>query len=298
MSLKVKQLIKTCIYIGILLAITVFLYQLGKEPWLLVLEHLPTLLVIIAATGIGILVQAAAFRKSYPKGIAPISVLEAFKIWAASAVISVITPIFAGMATRTTLLVKAGTPLSVCILATTRQVWMGLEYAALTGGIALGFIDIPLAEKFSLLGFLLWMVMLLFRFLVASKESDSVLKANRYISSLRSTYPVSAHAWFILQLFLMSVVYYAGFNGMGATLNWFEAFALSAVTVFLSLIAFVPNGLGLTDSLWVIVGMQTGLALEASVSLAILIRLGHLLSSVLIYLVLLLFKIESSKSVE
>ncbi|MCU7927342.1 MAG: flippase-like domain-containing protein [Candidatus Thiodiazotropha sp. (ex Dulcina madagascariensis)] len=289
---KIKQLVRPGIYLIVLTAIAIFLYRLGEEPWVLVSEHMGTLFIIMLATGAGILVQAEAFRTSYPVNTTPLSIIETFRIWSASAVVSVVTPIFTGIATRTTLLVRAGTPLSVCMIASTRQVWMGLEYAALIGGIAMGLLDYSFAKKISILAIVLWLVMMFIRMSVATKgNQDLPTKIGRYIFSLRSSYPISAHVWFVLQLFLMSTVYYFGFHGVGASLSWNEAFALSGVTVFISLIALVPNGLGLTDALWVVVGMHTGLTLEASVSLAILIRMGHLVSAALVYLVIYLFRV-------
>jgi hypothetical protein len=291
MNRKISRYIRSSIYLIVVIAIAIFLYQLGDKPWLLILDHISTLVVIMVATGTGILVQAAAFRASYPKNVAPVSVVDAFQIWSASAIISVVTPLFAGIATRTALLVRAGTPLSICIIASTRQVWMGLEYAALMGGVAMVFLDFFLATRLSIVGVLIWIALLVIRLLAAAKTNVNIVSSKKYISSLRSVYPLSAHGWFILQLLLMSVVYYSGFNGVGAKLDLFQAVALSSVTVFISLIVFVPNGLGMTDALWVMVGMQTGLTLEASVSLAILIRLGHLLGSVIIYLVLRIIRL-------
>lgn len=165
---------------------------------------------------------------------------------------------------------------------------MGLEYAALLGGMAFIFIDFPHADYLWVILLILWGSMIVVRILAATKTArdtnPGVSKA--VITSLRSIYPASAHFLFILQLVVMSVVYYAAFRGIGANLHWIEALALSSITVFISLIAFVPNGLGLTDSIWVLVAMKAGVTLEASVSLAILIRVGHLISALIIYLVL------------
>ena len=285
---NLKQLISQGVYIAVLIALAIFLYQLGSKPWLLAAGHWPTLLVIMAATGSGIVVQAASFRKSYPAGKIPLSIIETSRIWAASAVISVVAPVFAGLATRTTLLIKAGTPLTTCILASTRQLWMGLEYSALIGGVAIFFVDIPSAGYLSVVLLLLWGLMTIARQLAVTKGDgdDSIGDSNRFTVSLRSSYPQSAHIWFVLQLVLMSTVFYVAFQGVGANLHWDEAFTLSAITVFISLIAFVPNGLGITDAVWIVVAMQTGLTLESSVSLAILIRIGHLTSALLIYLAL------------
>ena len=91
-------------------------------------------------------------------------------------------------------------------------------------------------------------------------------------------HPVSRHAypWYVFQIVLMSVTYYLAFAGLGATLSWAEAIALSSVTVALSLILFVPNGLGFTDALWVVIATRSGLSLEEAVALAIVIRTSHL----------------------
>lgn len=285
MNRKIGQLFRLSIYVLVLVALATFLVKLGSKPWILALGHWPTLLVIMITTGIGIIVQAASFRKSYPVGNIPLSLIETSRIWAASAVLSVIAPIFMGLATRTTLLINAGTSFSTCMLASTRQFWMGLEYAALFGGVGMYFIHLHFANYFSLALLLLWVMMIGFRITASNKKAlyDGSILDMKFIRSLRSAYPSSAHIWFMLQLVVMSIVYYAAFKGVGASLHWVDAITLSSITVFISLIAFVPNGLGLTDVLWVTVAIQTGLTLEASVSLAILIRLGHFLSSVVLF---------------
>ena len=76
------------------------------------------------------------------------------------------------------------------------------------------------------------------------------------------------------------------FLGLGAPFSWAETIVLSAITVLMSLISFVPNGLGISDVLWVLVAEQSGLSLEASVSLAILLEFGHLIGITVTFFVL------------
>ncbi len=287
MDRKIKQSIWRGMYIAVILAIVIFLYQLGTEPWIIAIKHWFILLIVMIAGGVGIVVQAASFHQSYPVDEYPLPLFDLVRIWSASALISVVAPIFAGLATRTTQLIKAGTPFMTCVIVSTRQLWMGLEYAALLGGVTLLFVDIMYARVFSVALLILWIFMKITRRVISSDMTGRVhdKKTNKYILSLRSQYPGSVHVLFVMQLLIMSIIYYAAFQGVGANLNWIEAIALSSVTVFFSMMAFVPNGLGLTDAMWVIVAMKTGVELEASVSVAILIRLGHLLGATFLYLI-------------
>jgi uncharacterized membrane protein YbhN (UPF0104 family) len=84
----------------------------------------------------------------------------------------------------------------------------------------------------------------------------------------------------------MSAVYLVGFNGLGAHVTAPQAVALSGLTVVLSLIAFVPNGLGITDAVWVLFARSAGVELESAVAIAIVIRLGHLLAAAALALLL------------
>ncbi|MCW9059107.1 MAG: flippase-like domain-containing protein [Gammaproteobacteria bacterium] len=280
--------IRRVAYLLVLLLIVVFLATLGSTPWHHVISNWPTLFAVMISTGAGIVIQAQSFRSVCISG-AP-TLLTTTSIWSVSALVSIATPLLAGIATRTALLTKAGVPLGPCLLSSIRQMWVGLEYALLLGAVSFPFTSWPFSLWAAIGAGAAWTALITTRLASARQLIKNLgrFKPNRIrkaLDSLRTHIPGEAHLWFVLQILMMSTTYFLGFNGMGAELSLIQAIALSALTVILSLIVFVPNGLGITDALWVLVATHGGFTLDQAVAVAIVIRLSHLLSSGLIYFI-------------
>lgn len=269
-----KGTLRRATYLLVLFLLIAFLADLGAEPWLHALENWPTFLVLILTTGTGLVIQARAFS-AVSTGPTPPR-LEMLRIWSASAVVSVVAPLFAGIATRTTLLVQHGMSISNCLSASLRQVWMGVEYALLIGSLAFAISELPHDIQISTTVFTLWIAARLIR-------TRGVSQHARIKRILGQKIRIKSETWFALQIAAMSATFFVGFNAVGAEISLPVAFAISSATVLVSLIAFVPNGLGITDAIWVLVATHYGVTLEESVSLAILLRVSHLSGSVLIY---------------
>lgn len=276
--------LKRLIYLAVMIALTVFLLRLGPAPWLHMHQHWLTLLLVMCSTGAGLVVQAQSFR-AVSTEYCP-SLRHTTAIWSASAVVSVVAPVFAGIATRTGLLMQAGVNLSACASTSLRQVWMGLEYALLLAALSLPFSSWPFVRPAAAIALLCWVVMLLLRSHTAllKEASAATNRVGRALAQLRQPVPIRAHLWFILQILAMAATYHLGFNGLGAELSPLQAVALGALTVILSIIVFVPNGLGITDAIWVIIATDAGLSMEHAVAIAITLRLAHLLASILVHL--------------
>jgi len=277
------HIIRKGVYLIVVVGLVAYLYLLGAKPWHYLFENWQTFLAVVVISGVAIFVQAASFREVQPIGSSRLSWVELTRIWSFSGIVSVIAPVFAGLATRTTLLVEAGMTLPVCMVASARQIWVGLEYALLLGGIAGFFVEYPGIEFFAALFVVVGMAMILLRLYEAGFQARSCARGLRWMESFRLPVVGRAHPWFIAQLGVMATIYYVTFNGLGATMGWHEAMMLSTVTILASLIIVVPNGLGIMDVLWVIVAKESGLGLEESVALAIIVRLAYLVSAVMIW---------------
>lgn len=276
--------LKRLAYAVVLVALILFLLELGPAPWSHMLEHWPTVVLVMGSTGAGLFIQAQSFR-SVCLGQCP-SLQQTTAIWSASAIVSVVAPFFAGIATRTGLLMQEGVSLATCASTSLRQVWMGLEYALLLAALSLPFSGWPFARLAAIGTLLGWGLMLLLRTRTVSLN-DGPATTGRIgvaLAQLRHPVPAAAHPWFILQILAMSATYHLGFNGLGAELGVLQAIALAALTVVLSLIVFVPNGLGITDAIWVFIAADAGIPMEHAVAIAITLRLAHLLASILAYL--------------
>lgn len=274
--------IRRVIYLIVIALLAGFLWQLGLAPWRHAAAQWHIMLLLAGLSAFGLAVQAMAFRMAVPETPPP-RFSTTLAIWSVSAAVSVVAPLVAGLAARTTLLMHHGMRLSTCAVASLRQLWLGLEYALLLSALALPFSgwSVEFVAAAACGGG--WVAMRVVRCLARGQSNSQVHgRLGHAIEALRAPVPKAAHPWFALQLLTMSAVYLVGFNGLGAAITVPQAVALSGLTVALSLIAFVPNGLGITDTLWVLFAQSAGLQLEEAVAIAIAIRLGHLLAASLL----------------
>jgi len=277
-------------YVAVFTGLFIYLYLLGYKPWYYLFDNFNIFIVVSTMSGIAIFVQAASFREVQPLGTKKLSWIKLTKIWSFSGVVSVIAPVFAGLATRTTLLVNEGMSLSVCVAASARQIWMGVEYALLLGGVAGFFVGLPRVQFFATLFIVGGGGMVSLRLYSARLQLKPHVKTLRWIETFSVPVLARAHPWFIVQLGAMAVIYYVAFNGLGATMALHEAILLASITILASLIVLIPNGLGIMDVIWVAVARESGLGLEQSVSLAIIIRLAYLVSALVVWVVILAVK--------
>lgn len=275
------------IYVLVVVAIVFFLVRLGATPWLIIEKHKFTYTAILVISSIGVFVQAGAYNASTPAEHPKVKFWNLLKIWSLSAVISVIAPFFAGIASRTTLLMKQGIPLRSCALVSGRQVWFGLEMALFIGGPTLLYSAWPYSKPLSVLFVVLWAAMFAFRKLLVGSQGGADLKRFRISPKLASIAeglkPVS-YLWFLSQIFCMGAIYYLGFNGFGANFPLVQSLALACITVVMSLIVFVPNGLGITDAIWIFIAIDSGLGIDHAAALAITFRMAHFMAAILLFL--------------
>lgn len=286
-----KVRLKQALYALVILVLTLLLVHLGTEPWIHAARNWPVLLGVLFLIAAAIVVQAQSFRSVSPPARHPVPLSTLTRVWAASSVVSILAPLFGGIAARTVLLIRAGMLPSHCVAASSRQLWMGLEFALLLAALSVPFVSIPNNLLASFAALAAWGAMFLLRIKLAAAEITGRLPEGRLqelFQALARSVPPSAYPWFVLQLLFMTAIYYFGFNGMGAQLGLAEAVALSSVTVVMSLIVFIPNGLGVTDAIWLFIAIQSGLSVEESVALAIVLRLGHLLAGAFVWLSLAL----------
>ncbi|MCC4270429.1 flippase-like domain-containing protein [Marinobacter nauticus] len=274
-----RHSVKKASYTIIFFAIIFFLIDQGKEPWTIAFENWLTFMSLTATTTIGLVVQAKSFSAISIKKAPPL--LELIRIWSLSSIISVIAPFFAGITTRTALLIEEGMTFKACLSTSVRQAWLGMEYALLAGAVTLPFLNFSHNKKLAFAFFLAW-------------ASFRVARKAIYFDRLKSMFktPIRRRdeSWFALQILTMSLTFFIGFNSIGAKIPFEMAIAISSITVLASLIAFVPNGLGITDTIWILIATQYGMDLTQSVSLSILLRASHLTGSAFALLASKLFQ--------
>lgn len=283
--LQYKSLIRGLIYFFILLTIVVFLYKSGTKSWVIVTQHLNIVSWLMVIFILALIVQAQGFRYLYPSNLKPIPLGAMIYIWSLSSVMSVIAPFFPGIGVRTALLIKGGQSINLIMSVSLRQVWLGIEYAILAAAIALTGIA-SFGYPYGVIALLFWCLVYGVRKL--AQNYGSLFFKNRF-NFLYSNFSINSHVFSVLQLLCMSAIYYLVYSEFGIDFTVFQAIALSSITILLSLVAFAPNGLGLNDLLWVLVATNGGLSIEASVALAILLRISHFISILLVLCVFSIF---------
>jgi len=290
-----QQKIQKVLYLVVFSGLVVYLYTLGSGPWIHFVENWLVFFVTVVIHAAAIFIQAVSFRE-VQTGANTLILNKLVRIWAFSGAVSVVAPVLAGLATRTALLVREGMPLSVCVAASVRQIWMGLEYACLIGGVAAIFVEITGMKLFAVSLLVSGVVMRLLRLYGLRSKGFFRLSEWDWLESLRVPVDLKSHPWFVAQLLAMSMIYYVAFNGVSASIGFQDAILLSAVTVLASLIVIIPNGLGVMDGLWVMVARQSGLDLDESVALVLMLRLSYLAASGLVWLGVL--TMEKTNAVE
>lgn len=282
------SIFRTTVYTLILGAIVAFLVRLGPQPWYLAALYWPTVAGVAFTIGVSIAIQAQSFRSVLPKNSPYINYSKTLRIWSFAALVSIIAPFLIGVATRSTLLIRSGLNLRICVFTTLRQTWMGLELAFLFGTISFPFTRLPWASSTALVFGIFWSAMVMFRQFVTADRLKYLHVPNWLIKAINPiTEPFGSriHPWFELQVLLMSTAYYIAFNSVGAGLNIAETTALASGTVILNFLFFIPNGLGINDSVWVLVGTSSALSLNESVAVALIIRLAHFIAAFLVMVI-------------
>jgi uncharacterized membrane protein YbhN (UPF0104 family) len=286
---KYKTIIRGLIYSLILITIILFLYQIGNESWVIVMQHHVVALWLMCVFVLAIIVQAQGFRYLYPNLSSALTMKEMIYIWSLSSTLSVVAPFLPGLGTRTALLLKRGQSIGLIASVSLRQVWLGIEYSALLCSMALIGID-AFDRKLVIIVFLFWCSIYGLRKII-QKNGKHVLGSK--LKFLITSFNTKSHIFTLLQFSCMSLVYYLVYSEFGVDFTVYQAVVLSSFTVFISLFAFAPNGLGLNDLVWVLVASNGGLSIEASVALAILLRIAHFIS---VLSVLCVFRVLMNKN--
>jgi len=295
---KHGSILKTGVYVLVLSFLVLFLYRMGAEPWREVAGRGVLVFILIVITATGLVIQAQSYRKVAPHGCMVPSLGSMVYIWAISAAVSVVAPLVAAIATRTALVVRAGMPIPASLQASVRQTWIGVEMALLLGGLVLPEIELPYVVPGSIALLLGWLLMVLTRWSAArlvQSDSGSGSRIRNWIAPMIAPVRPSVYPWFAMQIILMSATYLIAFNGLGAELEVTEAVALSSLTVVMSVLVFVPNGLGFTDAVWVLVATKSGLTMEKAVALAIIFRISHLMAAILLSAVMRLIALARAR---
>lgn len=281
-----EQFVKV-IYVLVFCGLVWFVVRQGTEPWRIMAEKWTALLVVMLSTSMGIFVQAGAFRECIVNSSVKLNLRKISYIWAFGGLTSLIAPLVAGLAVRVAFLKREGVGLKDAAVATLRQTGFNLEFSLLSASVVLILYPWP---RWVMAGWVMSLVWLgwwiLRRWVVRGKRQTNWLFAR--IREIFRPLRWQAMFWLWGQLVVMSLTYLASFNLMGGVLDVHEAVLLSALTILISIAIVIPNGLGVLDGLWVWLATSQGLSMDASVALALTLRMGYLIGAAVIWITLAL----------
>lgn len=288
MNPRFRSRLKKVVYVATLVGIVTFLIFRGTEPWKSAFACWPVMLGVMLLSPLALMVQVIAFRYCIPSDIPVPPLLRLTRIWAIASISSIIAPFIAGLAVRVTLLKQEGLDIRTSSIATVRQTWINVEYAWVAASFLLMFYPWP---EFPSLGYISVTGWLSFKLLCALVPFCNI-RIPRYLEIFTHKLPRltrKAKLWQWGQIIIMTINYWVVFWLGGAPLAWHNCLLLTAVTILASLLIFIPQGLGVLDSLWVWIASQQGMSLNEGVALAITMRLGVFIGTAIVYIVLSLY---------
>lgn len=269
------------IYLVIMVGLATFILRKGKEPWLILISHWIPFIIIVISTSMAIFVQAKAFQCCLVILKAPrISFFRIARVWSIGALIGLLAPFITGLAVRVLLLKREGIELTVGAMATLYQAIINIEYSLF---LLSAILIVQPSYELSWLGWIIlvgWLVWWLIKIYLLKYFDRFNFKINllKKLVILQPP-PVFALPWLWGQIVCLTINYWLAFNFFGVFLTWPECGVLAATSILVSVAFFMPNGLGLLDTLWVLVAKHHGIDMNEAISLVLVLRLGHLIAA-------------------
>jgi len=286
MTSNLRIRLRQAVYLIALFLIIVFLTVQGREPWIAALGYWKVVMGLVLLTPLSLCVQTISFRFCLPKDSLELSLATLVRIWAIASITSLVAPLVAGLAIRVTLLKQEGLDIKLSSIATIRQAFINLEYAWIAASIILMLYPWP---KMIFLGYATITLWLIYKLLYLYTPLGNFRVFKLFLTSRKySKLPQKAYPWLWGQIVAMALNYWLSFTLGGARLSFHLCLLLACLTVIMSIVVFVPNGLGVLDALWVWIASQQGLSLAEGTALALTIRLGFMIGAIITYLAICL----------
>jgi hypothetical protein len=173
-------------------------------------------------------------------------------------------------------------------MATLYQAVINIEYAFLLLVVVLIFHPL---DKWPWLGWMIavgWSLWQLVKFFLL-KNWLYFEKTLSKLSFILQPPPVRALPWLWGQIVFLTLNYWLAFNFFGVFVTWAESALITAASILVSVAFFIPNGLGILDIFWFSIAKHHGVGLDESVSLVLILRLGHLTAALILWITIDVF---------
>lgn len=211
-------------------------------------------------------------------------------IWGWSALANYVAPLQAGgIAVRTAWLAKRGIGVADSLLATWRQLVVSIWISLLGLAVGLVFMDASRGRWPALALILLWLVMYLARKLwlrwLGRLTSPSWLVRRKQLlhRAVTNISPVGL-VGVVLQYVLGTLLLYWVYARFGGALGIGGALVLACLVYASTIVAVLPGNLGVTEAIYMLGGHGLGLTVAQAGALAVLIRVAHIATNLLVAL--------------
>lgn len=270
-------------YTGIASGLIIFIWSQGLAPWHLFLASPVAFTGVAAVSVIALWVQARTFVLCLPDEAEPPEFAQLLTIWALGGITSLLAPILAGVAVRAGMLKQRGLKLRTILIASMRQMILGIESSALVVGVWLFFSELPGYPHLGSLLIACWLLLFVARSLATYFLADTKWS---WVGGIAGKHKIRAWLYFSVQPLLFALNYWIAYYGVGYPIGMSEAMALAGVTALASLAVMFPSGLGILDAVWVWVAVRNGMELGEGAGLILILRLGYLLGALLMWFLL------------
>ncbi len=270
------------LYAGVMLIVLLLLYRASPMIGSTLLDHRSALCFAVLVYVLALTVQTQNFLKLLrTKLTIPFS--KALRTWALGQLANYLGPLQPGLAVRFLFFKRHGVSTSVILSATLQQIHLSLWVA--TGAFAAATLLIG-SELLQLLGglcilvFLAWPMVVTFlrQLLLAIPLSHRLNHYSKPIAPLLSAPPLALLPWFSLQYILGTLLISVVYASFGANLTVGEALLIATTVYASSLVALLPNNLGLQDAVYGAFAYSGGLDLDTALSIILLLRIAHVLA--------------------
>lgn len=243
-------------------------------------EHLSTFLVVCVLMSLGITVQTLNFLHLLAWR-EPLAIRPAIHAWALATALNYLGPFQPGLALRLAYFKSRGVPLTYTAATTLRQLQLSMWTALLVSAIALALLGGEagwLGAGLLLAIFVAWPRLL-------DEARPRLLRLRwpawlqRHLPSLAivlTPLPLAATRYFFLQHLLGAALILFTYRQFEAVVSVAGAMLIAVGVYLSSLVAILPNNLGILDGLYVATAKSGGLDSTTAIALAILFRTAHI----------------------
>lgn len=245
-------------------------------------RHLLTFVVLVILMAASQVVQAGSFMAFLP-GVPTLRLLSLARVWALSALANYAAPFQPGVVARVAYLKSCGVSITDSVLAIWRQlsvsIWISLA------GFSLGLWLLPqgLAQALALGALLSFLLIPLLRAGIRNRVESLhrpawLMRHKVVLAGALGTISRQGVAGVVLQYVIGTLLLMWSYWRFGADIGFGLALVLACAVYLSAFMAVLPGNFGVMEGIYLLGGHITGMSLQESAAIALLLRAGHVVS--------------------